>query len=964
MDLRFLGAAGTVTGSKYLLTHRGHRVLVDCGLFQGFKQLRLRNWQPLPFAVHELEAVLLTHAHLDHSGYLPLLVRNGFRGRIYCTQATYELCRILLADSGRLQEEEAEYANRHSYSKHSPALPLYTEKDAMRALDYFEPRELHEVFTPAPGLQAELLLAGHILGSAMVRLRWDGHSALFTGDLGRPQDTIMRAPEAVAEAEWVVVESTYGNRRHDPADPMAELGAVIRRTTARGGAVIIPSFAVGRTQSLLYAIQQLKADGQIAHDLPVYLNSPMAVDVTAVYRRHHDEHRLDAEQCRAMCTAAHIVNTVEESRRLNERKGPMVIIAGSGMATGGRVVHHLKAFAPDARNTILFVGFQAGGTRGAALLGGAKSIKVHGEYVAVRAEVATISNLSAHADYSETLDWLAQMQRPPRQIFVTHGEPEAADALRSHISERFGWTVSVPEYLESVTLDGEPWAERAPAQRPVHRLRIRRAGIDTYQEPVIYLRADSHVCRSEGFEALSRVKLTLGERSLIGTLNIVRSELLPESHLGLSEAAWQTLGGREDDEVQISHPDPNESFAAVRGKVYGKPMSAPEIQAVIGDVAAGRYSALELAAFVTVCGGDALSLEETISLTQAMVDVGERLQWPHAPIVDKHCVGGLPGNRTTPIVVAIIAACGLTIPKSSSRAITSPAGTADTMETLAPVALDLPAMRKVVEQEGGCIVWGGAMALSPADDVLIRVERPLDFDSQGQLAASVLSKKIAAGSTHLLIDMPVGPTAKVRTPEAARQLAQRLSEVGKALGLRVQITQTDGLQPVGYGIGPALEARDVLAVLQGAAEAPQDLRERALRLAGELLELAGQCAAGNGYGLARQTLDNGAAWKKFQAICVAQGGLREPPVAAYKREFFATDSGIVAAFDNRRLARIAKLAGAPKSPAAGVQLHAHIGDAVHKGQALFTLHAESPGELLYAGDYAEAHAEVITVQPR
>jgi metallo-beta-lactamase family protein len=451
MEIQFLGATGTVTGSKYLLGSGAAKVLVDCGLFQGFKQLRLRNWAPLPLKPAALSAVVLTHAHLDHSGYLPLLVRNGFSGKVHCSEATYDLCRILLPDSGRLQEEEAEYANRRKFSRHAPALPLYTEEDAKRSLGHFSPlgfgRELD-----LGGLRATLIPAGHILGAAVVSLTDGARSVVFSGDLGRPDDLIMVAPGVVRGADYLVVESTYGNRRHDPEDPRVKLGDVIRRTVARGGAVIIPSFAVGRAQSLLYYIHLLKAEGAIPADLPVYLNSPMAVDATAIYHEHRREHRLSREQCEAMCRAAFIVNTPEESKRLNDRKGPMVIIAASGMATGGRVVHHLKAFAPDARNSILFSGFQAGGTRGATILSGADSVKIHGEYVPIRAEVAIINNLSAHADGAEILDWLKHFETPPRETFVTHGEPAAADALRHRIEEELHWRARVPDYLESVSL--------------------------------------------------------------------------------------------------------------------------------------------------------------------------------------------------------------------------------------------------------------------------------------------------------------------------------------------------------------------------------------------------------------------------------------------------------------------------------------------------------------------------------
>ncbi len=384
-------------------------------------------------------------------------------------------------------------------------------------------------------------------------------------------------------------------------------------------------------------------------------------------------------------------------------------------------------------------------------------------------------------------------------------------------------------------------ATQATSALTEHPLRIRRLGIDTYQEPVVFLREDSHVCRSEGFESQSRVELRRGDKRIIATLNVVRAGgliELAEDQAGLSEAAWRSIGAAEQDSVCIGHPAPVESFSHVRAKVFGHEFTAPALEQVIDDIGAGRYSNIEMAAFITACAADRLNTQETIALTQAMVATGSRLTWSQRPIVDKHCVGGLPGNRTTLIVVPIIAALGLTIPKTSSRAITSPAGTADTMETLAPVALDVPLMRRVVEREGGCIIWGGAVALSPVDDVLIRVERPLDLDGDAQLVASVMSKKAAAGSTHVLIDVPVGPTAKVRSESAGHTLAWRLIEVGRALGLQVDVVLTDGTQPVGYGIGPALEARDVLAVLRNEAAAPGDLRDRAVMLAGRIVELA------------------------------------------------------------------------------------------------------------------------------
>lgn len=493
------------------------------------------------------------------------------------------------------------------------------------------------------------------------------------------------------------------------------------------------------------------------------------------------------------------------------------------------------------------------------------------------------------------------------------------------------------------------------------RIRLRRLGVDTYQEAVVYMHRDCHVCHSEGFEAQSRVEIALAGRTIVATLNVVSGGFVSADEAGLSEAAWRLLHANDGDIATLRHPAPLESLGHVRAKVYGRRLTPAAFAAIIGDVAAGRYSDLQLAAFVTACAGDHLDLEETVSLTRAMVDVGDRMTWGPGMVLDKHSVGGLPGNRTTMLIVPVVAACGLRMPKTSSRAITSPAGTADSMETLAPVALDVPQIKRVVERTGGCIVWGGAVRLSPADDVLIRVERPLDLDSQGQLVASVLSKKAAAGATHVVIDMPVGPTAKVRSAQAAQDLGRQLEQVGAALGLHVRVVATDGLAPVGRGIGPALEARDVLAVLQGQPGAPADLALRSAHLAGQLLELGGAAPAGGGEQLALDALGDGRAWAKFQEICEAQGGMRQPPVAPHRRAMPAPRSGCVTAIDNRRLARIAKLAGAPQSPSAGVDLHVRTGEFVERGEPLFTLHADSPGELAYAVEYAISQADTVHV---
>lgn len=451
MELGFFGATGTVTGSKYLVTEGQSRILVDCGLFQGFKQLRLRNREPFPVAPDSLEALVLTHAHIDHSGYIPLLVRNGFAGRIHCTPATLDLCRILLPDSGHLQEEEAEYANRRGFSRHHPALPLYTREDAERCLDLFEPVDCGREVRLGGEIRFRFQPAGHILGAASVVLRGRRSSLAFSGDLGRPQDPTMRSPAPCPAADFLVVESTYGNRRHGAEDPVDAFGDYIGRTFRRGGVVLIPAFAVGRAQTVLYCIHRLKAAGKMP-DVPVYLDSPMAVDATELFGRYRSEHRLSSAEAEAVCRTARYVNTAEESKGLSASRMPMILISASGMATGGRVLHHLKAFAPDHRNTVLFTGFQAPGTRGAAILGGAEAVKIHGEYVPIRAEVGLVENLSAHADWGEILDWLRQSPKPPLQTFITHGEPEAADALRFRIEHELGWDCRVPEYRETVGL--------------------------------------------------------------------------------------------------------------------------------------------------------------------------------------------------------------------------------------------------------------------------------------------------------------------------------------------------------------------------------------------------------------------------------------------------------------------------------------------------------------------------------
>ncbi len=491
--------------------------------------------------------------------------------------------------------------------------------------------------------------------------------------------------------------------------------------------------------------------------------------------------------------------------------------------------------------------------------------------------------------------------------------------------------------------------------------RALRLGIDTGQEAVVFLHRDAPVCRSEGFDSETRIVVRMGSRSVVATLNVVTGSLLGLDEAGLSESAWDRLGAMPGDAVGLAHAAPLESLRSVRAKIHGSRLDGPALRAIVADIAAGAYSDVHLASFLTACGNDRLDTQEIVDLTRAMIASGERLRWDQVPILDKHSVGGLPGNRTTLLVVPIVTSAGVIMPKTSSRAITSPAGTADTMEMLAPVTLDRAAVRQVVAAEGGCIVWGGTGRLSPADDVLVRVERALDVDSTGQLVASILSKKAAAGATHVLIDRPVGPTAKIRSGAEAQRLSDHLRAVGHAVGLEVTPLLTEGLQPVGRGIGPALEARDALLVLQGDPLAPPDLRERSLLLAGQVLELAGVAPQGQGHALARGILQDGRAWRKLQAICRAQGGMREPPRAAFTRPFEAACAGRITRIDNRRLARVAKLAGAPRDPAAGLELHVRLDTWVEPGQPLFTVHAESEGQIEYALAYAAGREPILMV---
>lgn len=490
---------------------------------------------------------------------------------------------------------------------------------------------------------------------------------------------------------------------------------------------------------------------------------------------------------------------------------------------------------------------------------------------------------------------------------------------------------------------------------------LKPLGINTYKESVVYMREDCPVCRSEGFEAPARVKVVHKNGIILATLNTIESDLLTPHEASLSLFAWKNLKASPLDEIQVFHPDHLSSLDYIRGKIYGHDLTKMQIKEIVKDVVAGSLSDIHISAFLAATGDGRFSKHEILYLTEAMVDVGNTIHWTKDLIVDKHCVGGLPGNRTSLIVVPIVAAFGLTIPKTSSRAITSPAGTADTMEVIAPVSLDLTSMKKVVEKENGCLIWGGSVNLSPADDILIRIERALILDSVSQLVASILSKKIAAGSSHVLIDIPIGPTVKVRTQQSALELRQYLESIGQILGIKVQTIFTEGSQPVGRGVGPALEAKDVIAVLQNSPDAPQNLRERSLRLAGMILEFSSNVTTGEGYLLAEKILNTGQAWKKFQAICYAQGGFFEPPTAKYTQVMTATKKGKILVIDNRNLSRIAKLAGAPQAKAAGVELLVCVGSEVNVGDPLFIIHAESKGELHYAINFLLMGHEIFEI---
>lgn len=443
MKLTFLGAAGTVTGSKTLFQHKKDRFLIDCGLFQGYKNLRQLNWIAFPFDPSALNAVVLTHAHIDHSGALPLLMKNGFKGPIYATPSTIELCHILLPDSAQLQEEEAHFANKHHTSKHTPAMPLYTVQDVRRTLKQLKPLAFNKSLSLSDEVSVRLRPAGHILGASSAEFTASGRTILFSGDLGRPDDRIMHPPAPIEKADCIVVESTYGDRLHPHNAPDEELALIINRTIARGGSVVLPSFAVGRAQALLYAIWQLKQRHAIP-DLPVFLDSPMAINLTEIYHRHRVEHRLSDQECDGMFNVAKMVRTVEDSRALNDIRYPSIIISASGMATGGRVLHHLRRMAPDRRNSVVFAGYQAAGTRGARMVAGEKTVRIFGEEVQINAEIHSIEGMSAHADAQQVVDWLKTAPHKPRQVFLTHGEPGPADLMRQRIEKSLGWSAFAP----------------------------------------------------------------------------------------------------------------------------------------------------------------------------------------------------------------------------------------------------------------------------------------------------------------------------------------------------------------------------------------------------------------------------------------------------------------------------------------------------------------------------------------
>ena len=455
--LTFLGAARTVTGSKYLLEVDDKKILVDCGLFQGLKELRLRNWQPLPVQASEISAVVLTHAHLDHSGYLPRLTVEGYHGKIFCTAGTADLCKLVLPDSARLQEEDAREANRLRYSRHDPALPLYREPDAFRALSQMQVFGFNRPVTIADGIDIEFINAGHLLGSSFIRMTIKSQNLriLFGGDLGRYSRPVLPDPSSPVEADVLLVESTYGDRVHEPDDNGARLAAIIKDTVARGGKVIIPAFAIGRVEEVLYWIKKLEDEGHIPK-LPVFVDSPMALDALRYYAQRSEELDVDIQGAKAVrrFTTARFqpVTSAQQSAELVRSRIPSIVVSSSGMATGGRVLYHLQATLPDKKNTILFVGYQAAGTRGRELIDGAREVKIKGQLVNVIARIERIDSMSAHADSQEILRWLGGFPKPPRMTYLVHGEPLPMDALKAKIEERLKWAVHTPQHLETVQL--------------------------------------------------------------------------------------------------------------------------------------------------------------------------------------------------------------------------------------------------------------------------------------------------------------------------------------------------------------------------------------------------------------------------------------------------------------------------------------------------------------------------------
>ncbi|WP_042423655.1 thymidine phosphorylase family protein [Comamonas granuli] len=488
---------------------------------------------------------------------------------------------------------------------------------------------------------------------------------------------------------------------------------------------------------------------------------------------------------------------------------------------------------------------------------------------------------------------------------------------------------------------------------PVSRLALRRVAIDTWRENVAYLHRDCAVYRAEGFQALSKIEVRANGLRILATVNVVDDSAIVGCHeLGLSEDAFAQLGVEPGYKVAVAQAEPPESMGALFRKIAGERLGRADFRAIVRDIADHRYSKIELTAFVVACNRDELDREEVYFLSDAMVQTGQRLDWHDPQVVDKHCIGGIPGNRTSMLVVPIVAAHGMLCPKTSSRAITSPAGTADTMEVLANVELPLEQLQAIVRDHHGCLAWGGTAQLSPADDVLISVERPLSIDSAGQMVASILSKKIAAGSTHLVLDIPIGPTAKVRSMPEAQRLRRLFEYVAQRMGLSLDVVITDGRQPIGNGIGPMLEARDVMRVLENDPRAPNDLRQKALRLAGRLIECNPDVRGGDGYGIARDILDSGRALARMRDIIAAQGAKdfdhNNPNLGALHFEICAPAAGVVAGIDNQQIARIARLAGAPKVQGAGVDLLCKLGDAVAPGQPMYRVHAGFPADLEFA----------------